>query len=363
MSFLDREPFASFLGRGTASITVPVLDGAFRPNDILEQARLVVELVDIDAIVAAGDRLIVSAGNAIHALEGGSTKLVAGFDYSVTALAFHQNEIFVALENGDLFVIDGSTTPRKLEHLAGRFTCPTALLVDDKEIVVAEGSSLNAPSAWSRDLLELNRSGRVVVVDRSTGASRVVAKDAAFPNGLTRDAQGEIVFSQSWRHCLSRGGDVQQRAAILSGLPGFPSRLSPSSDGGHWLCIFGMRTQLLEFVLREHKFRQRMLATVSPDYWIAPALQSREHFLDPLQGGGAKQLGIKKPWAPPRSYGLLAKLDRNFQPEWSLHSRVGGVRHGITSACEWNGDLYVVSRGSRQVIAVNHIAVAREMMQ
>ena len=107
-----------------------------------------------------------------------------------------------------------------------------------------------------------------------------------------------------------------------------------------------MRTQLLEFVLREHAYRKRMLATVPPEYWIAPALESRENFLDPLQQGGVKQLGIKKPWAPPRSYGLVVKLDPGLNPEFSLHSRVGGTRHGVTSVCEREGLLYVVTFGS-----------------
>lgn len=363
MSFLDREPFASFFGRGAASITVPVLDGAFRPNDVLEQASLVLDLPGADMVVSTQDRLVLSAGAAIYSLEGAAARLLHQFDHKVSALASHGNELAVGLETGDIFVIDQQGAARRLEHSAGRLSCPTALLLDANELVVAEGSSTNAPSAWSRDLLERNRTGRVVAINLASGSARIVATGVAFANGLARDPEGRIVYSQSWRHCLSRDKDVGERAGVLSGLPGYPSRLSGASDGGYWLCIFGMRTQLLEFVLREDKYRHRMLETVPAEYWIAPAMQSRENFLDPLQWGAVKQLGIKKPWAPPRSYGLLVKLSSEFEPEWSLHSRVGGQRHGITSACEWNGKLYAVSHGAGQLISVDHATAGREIVQ
>ena len=62
-------------------------------------------------------------------------------------------------------------------------------------------------------------------------------------------------------------------------------------------------------------------------------------------------MGVLKPWAPAFSYGLVVKLDRNFQPEKSLHSRADGKAHGITSAaCLPEGQLFLSSRGDNKVI-------------
>jgi hypothetical protein len=63
------------------------------------------------------------------------------------------------------------------------------------------------------------------------------------------------------------------------------------------------------FVLREDDFRQEMMGTIAPQYWIAPALATSGDALEPMQSGSIKALGIQKPWAPPRSYGLIARID------------------------------------------------------
>ena len=45
-------------------------------------------------------------------------------------------------------------------------------------------------------------------------------------------------------------------------------------------------------------------------------------------------MGIHKPWAPSRSYGLVVRLDAAMRPVASFHSRANGHRHGVTSAIE-----------------------------
>jgi len=219
------------------------------------------------------------------------------------------------------------------------------------------------PGDWSRDLLERGQDGQVVSFDLKSGQPVKLASDVAWAGGLAETPDGKIVVSQSWRHCISDVSDLDEERSLCQNLPGYPSRISPASDGGYWLSIFGMRTQLIEFILREDKFRKQMLETVPPEYWVAPALVSREHFLDPMQQAAVKKLGIKKPWAPPRSYGLVVKLDKEFQPNFSLHSRVGGLRHGVTSAVERDGMLYVVSRGAGQVIALDLSVIEEDIVQ
>ena len=64
-----------------------------------------------------------------------------------------------------------------------------------------------------------------------------------------------------------------------------------------------------------------------------------------------KQMGILKPWAPTLSYGLVVALDHNFVPLESLHSRAGGLRHGITGAQEFEGRLWMAVQGKGEVLS------------
>ena len=113
-----------------------------------------------------------------------------------------------------------------------------------------------------------------------------------------------------------------------------------------------MRTKLVEFVLQEDQYRQAMMAQIEPRYWVVPALAALDDHWEPLQGGGIKQLGISKPWAPPRSYGLVVRLDPDLEPVASLHSRANARRHGVTGVLELDAQLLCTSRGNGLVLQV-----------
>jgi hypothetical protein len=177
-----------------------------------------------------------------------------------------------------------------------------------------------------------------------------------YPNGLEVEAGGEsLLFTQSWTHSLMRHriGAKSSTAVetVIDNLPGYPARIASAAGGGHWLAIFAMRTQLIELVLRETRFRQAMMRAVDPELWVRPSLRATGSYLEPLQGGGIKKLGIRKPWAPPRSYGLVVRLDAEAEPVFSMHSRVDGHCHGVTAAREAGGRLIVVSRGDGRLCA------------
>jgi hypothetical protein len=72
--------------------------------------------------------------------------------------------------------------------------------------------------------------------------------------------------------------------------------------------------------------------------------------LEPLQGGGIKKLGITKPWAPPRSYGLVACVDEDGEVRCSLHSRADGTRHGVLSAREHRGTLFIATYAGDHIL-------------
>ncbi len=64
-----------------------------------------------------------------------------------------------------------------------------------------------------------------------------------------------------------------------------------------------------------------------------------------MQGAHLRTMGVLKPWAPPRSYGLVIRLSPEGMPLYSLHSRVDGVNHGIVAAAEVAGFLYLLAKG------------------
>ena len=113
---------------------------------------------------------------------------------------------------------------------------------------------------------------------------------------------------------------------------------------------FAPRNRIVEFVLREENYREHMMKDIEPAYWVAPALCSGVDFLEPLQAGAARTLGVMKPWAPPRSYGLVISLGTDLELIGSLHCRVDGERHGITGLCEHDDKLYITSKGHSLVL-------------
>ncbi|WP_095202042.1 hypothetical protein [Mesorhizobium carmichaelinearum] len=335
--------------RGKA-VTIPPLDGAFRPNTRLDDAPVFAELTEPDNLLTSGDRVLASSGNAVYSLAAGAEpKVVETTPSPVTALALSPSgELTVGLESGKL-LISGKEVSLPVE-----VRCITALAYDeDGTLWLANGSAEHAPSQWAADLMKKGASGSLWKQDATGDAFRKVAGDLAFPYGL-HPLGRDVLVSESWRHQLVRfDGTTGNRSTVLTHLPGYPARLSPSADGGAWLALFAPRNRLIEFVLQETHYRQDMIDQVPPAYWIAPALASSRSFLEPLQCGGIRTMGIHKPWSPSRSYGLVVKLDAKMQPQFSLHSRANGTRHGICSVAETDDRLFIASRGGDCVLAVD----------
>ena len=144
-------------------------------------------------------------------------------------------------------------------------------------------------------------------------------------------------------------------------MPAYPSRITPAASGGYWLTAFIARTQLVEFVLRENAYRRRMMKEIDPEYWIVPKLKSGQSFLEPMQGAHIKTMGVIKPWAAPRSYGLVIRLDANGAPRYGLHSRVDGVNHGVVAAVEANGALFVLAKGPGRLLRIPLDGIEQEL--
>ena len=74
-----------------------------------------------------------------------------------------------------------------------------------------------------------------------------------------------------------------------------------------------------------------------------------------LVEGRIKKLGIQKPWAPPRSYGLVARLDFTGSALESLHSRVDGHMHGVTAVRQFQGRTLAVLKGAGLLVELSPI--------
>jgi hypothetical protein len=344
------------LGRGSAAITVPVMDGALKANRVLDAAEVVVALPGIDDIASDGETLWASAGRELYRIEGDTAVSARSFDADISAIAVRPGgRMAVALGGARILVMEKRgeawNDVAELDRLSGTaLVSVNALAFDgDNQLLFSDGSERNGPEAWCRDLMELGQSGRAARWGIG-GAATELARGLHHAYGVLAQG-GTVLVSESWRHrVVAIGHDT--RTPVLAELPCYPSRMTPAAAGGFWLACFVSRTQLVEFVLREPAYRQRMLAEVDPRYWIAPTLSSGHSFLEPLQGAGVKSMGVLKPWAPPRSYGLVLRVAVDGRVLGSLHSQVDGRHHGITGVAEHGGRLCVASKGAGLLLAV-----------
>jgi hypothetical protein len=113
-------------------------------------------------------------------------------------------------------------------------------------------------------------------------------------------------------------------------------------------------------VLRERAFCDEMMQTVPPELWIGPALDGRFNTREPTQIGRIKKLGIQKPWAPARSYGLVARLNAAGEAVESLHSRVDGRVHGVTAVRAVGDRVIAVSKGRNCLVELPPARGAKE---
>lgn len=340
----------NIFGRGEAAVTIPTLDGALRPNRALDEADLRVALDDVDCLVSRPDGLWASAGQNLCAISGEGCERVQEFEAPITALAgVCEDGLVVALANGALHFVGGRHDGELLGPFLG-LSCITAITTTDDTLYLANGSDACAAQDWQRDLLQSNASGSVHRVDLANGDVVQLLDGLAYPAGLALDGD-HLVVSEAWRHQLLRLNleNMQECEVVCADLVGYPGRLSAMEEG-FLLSVFAPRSQLVEFVLRERAYRDRMIETVAQKYWISPTLRSGRDFYEPLQGGSVKQLGRLKPWAPTLSAGLCVRLDAKIQPAESLHSRADGQTHGVTSAVEHNGQTYVAARGDGVVV-------------
>lgn len=354
---LTLAPFLD-LFRGHA-VTIPPMDGALQPNDDIEDATVRVSIDEPDNLATTESGVVFSSGDAVLVLGDAAAppRKLTRFGDVVASLAGRPGGGFaVGLDDGRVIVCGdyGEPTATYSPQVFGGAVCPMALaFTDPATLLVAQGSARVGPADWAADLMSKHADGSLWRLDLGSGSATRLANRLAFPYGIAASpAGGDIVMAESWRHRLVRlrPGHPGAPEPVLDKLPGYPARLSAASGGGWWLAVFAPRNRLIEFVLGEDSYRIAMMRQIPPKNWIAPSLSAGASFLEPLQCGGVRSMGIHKPWAPARSYGLIVRLDKDFQPVASSHSRAGGRRHGVTSIAENDGRLLAAVKGGNMII-------------
>ena len=353
---------------------IPTLDGAYVPNNRLEELPAIgPDLVRPDDVaVGAQGEVFVSSLNRLLRLSGPDLReqsVVATFEAPITALTRQSDATLAVAINGAgvrRIGADGSVAASVEEAGGTRLRCVTAIAEDPLHggLYLAVGSTRHDAEDWVVDLMECNRAGMLAYWPRGAATAEVLQSNLAYPNGLeVTDGGQSVLFTESWAHTLlryRRGNNGRGSTELLiDNMPGYPARIAPASRGGHWLALFALRTQLIELVLREPEFRREMMRCVDPELWIRPALRATGSYLEPLQGGGIKKLGIRKPWAPPRAYGLVVRLNADCEPMFSLHSRVDGRNHGVMAAREIGNRLVIAVKGNDCLLADDLAATER----
>ncbi len=220
------------LGRGEAAITIPVFDGALKPNRRLDEAAVVTEMPEAEDLATDGQTLFVADGQRVVSLANGQIFELARFDRTVTALAtMPDGGLVVALDGREIAIVGGRAGGRRWSEAAGkRFVAANALSVRrNGTILVADGSATNPYERWCHDLMSRCKTGRIVELDPLDGSAKEVANNLAYAFGVCESGD-KLWGCESWRHrIMSYGGDGSGEVAHDE-LPGYAARITSAAD-------------------------------------------------------------------------------------------------------------------------------------
>ncbi len=340
-----------FRGFGDFALSVPSLDGAFRPNMSIEEAAVLTQIDRPDNLALAGGQIYASSGGRLLRLEASGPVLLED-GAPITAIAGDATGQLAVARSGQAVSLRNDKGPTTtISALAGKGDATALAFRRDGSLVVAVGVEGKPRDQWRRDLLSRGRNGVLWQAD-ANGQVRRLASGLAYPYGVVEAPNGDIILSLSWASAVARLDAAGRLTPVLENLPGYPARLISAAGGGFWLAVFAPRNQLFEFVLNEELYRKRMMAEIEPEFWICPNLEQRDGPLDVMQDGAQKIGGEMKPWAPTFSSGLIVRLDADLLPLFSHHSRANGRRHGITSLVEKGGELLASSWGGQVIFTL-----------
>ena len=342
-----------FFGRGKHSIFVPVMDGALKPNEFLDNVKVIHKAEEIDNLLLNQTKIFFSAKSTLFSITSTKKpKKIKSFSSYITAMALHSSnsKIAVALANETVIILNLKTLK---EEFTFKEQCITSMCFQRDTLIFTTGSENFSANQWQHDLLSEGSSGTVSANKLNGSETKIILSELAWPTGITFTESSTFCISESWKHRITfhKLNDGFTSATKLdqeiSKLPAYPGKSFFNTKNKELLvCFFAPRNQLVEFILTEDEYKSRMMAEIDPSLWVAPTYRSGKHIREPLQQSGIKTMGYLKPWAPAFSYGLVVRFDEDLKPLASYHSRTNGNFHGTTSVVVDKGqNILVTSRG------------------
>src|SRR5271166_1922585 len=146
-----RNLWDNFRGSGAWALTVPPMDGAFRPNTAIETAQVVTKGDQPDNVVVAGGSAFYSDGARVIRLAADRTpETIAAMPGAVTAIAgAPDGTLAIATISGGIsFVGPRQSTLRALRIEAGQGDITAMAFVDAERLAITVGSQVTPGSKW-----------------------------------------------------------------------------------------------------------------------------------------------------------------------------------------------------------------------
>ncbi|MCZ4291229.1 hypothetical protein [Hoeflea alexandrii] len=326
------------------------LEGVLGPNTRLDDAAGIAVDAPNAVCVIEGLGLLFSSGSAVLAIEAWDARPTpwAVFDDTVTAIGGGPDGLVaVGLAGGGLAVCDrngaaaGWTAPA-----AGPAAIADLAFLPDGAVAAVDSGYGPGDDMFARAPWDDRARGSVTSVRRD-GATRQLASGLHCPTGIALDGSGAPLVTLFERAAVAElSGQLRQ-----SGYPAYPGRIR-RTDTGYLIACLARRDPLIEFLKTERDFVAEMKQSIEPRYWISPRMHPEFSHDFPIEAGATRLFGEIKPWAPSFSYGLVIETDERLVPTASAHSRANGLRHAISDAVCWNGDIIAVSRASGEVLRI-----------
>ena len=233
----------NFRGAGEAAVTVPPMDGALRPNRLLEEAPKLLDITAPEDIATNGQRTFIAAGRQVLSLDMAANATTVAHEYAgdITAIALSPNGVLaVALADGEIRVEGGEAGNLP------KVRCVTAMtFVTETDLAITQGSTSHSAQEWKHDLMRRGATGTVQRINLKTGDVKRVADKLSWPYGVVVTSDGKLAVSESWRNRLVIVGEGSAVTPVLDDLPGYPARITQDAGDGYWLSIFAPRNQII----------------------------------------------------------------------------------------------------------------------
>ena len=346
-----------FFGRGRHSIFVPVMDGPLKPNEFLDNVQVILEKPEVDNLILAKNKILCSSGADLLVVEEtGNQKILYQFDSDITSMSANKNngEIAVALLEGKVVICSIDPFREKKQF---KENCVTSMTFNNELLMYTKGSDQYLADKWKNDLMSLGETGSILINNLDGNPSKKLFGNLLWPSGIALISENIFCVSEAWSHRVSffdfnnTNRSISNTGRKIEKLPAYPGRLFFDTKKNElWVTFFAPRNQLVEFILTEDEYRNRMVDEIEASLWVSPCYRSGKQVREPLQQSGIKTMGYLKPWAPAFSYGLVVNFDMDLNALSSFHSRTNGSFHGTTSmAIDNNNRILVTSRGDGKI--------------